>query len=942
MSPGWVAASVIVVDTGRSDPSATLASVLAQTEPPEVIFATPASSAEERLAGCGTDASRCRVVHRRDAALADLMQAGLEASSGLYVKYVLPGDVLDPSCIARQLEVLSDYPQPPATCRSVRRAHEAPAEPDAWQGDVTADLLRRLLRGEAPPLASLLVRRSALDDCGGVDATYLARPDFDLWLRLLQDVAVRGDGDALPAIGDEIDRHRSHEEQQAERGRAQAALFARLGTDGVVRVATRASWGDPIAERIELARRLVTSKTDEGRLLAHRLLGEARALGASRPQDDGTLRDLLCAWPEHDVPVLPPALRARAAGMSLLDASSGPEPARAAALPPRLCLAVWWEGAAQPGGAELLRHAAALRAHAVDVLCLVAGDAPDLPRDGGFAVEVVRSADVQPVFARIAERWRVAALIADASLPIAAAARAEGCLLPSELPPAVSGDAEPAALAHALRRWIAGCLAAQRTEKACEAQACRDERLVQETREEAWRVAGAGLRDPATSFARFAMRDGTDARRLEVVASERRAAKMTWLAGQLRLRAEGLLEKLRLGHRARQSMLALRRRLAVTEAHSRTGAEQRVESFIAAAVAARASGLWVVYATDPYSETRGQRSTWLAQELARRDARVVYFYWRWDPKEEIPATGDDRVLAVPIDQFQDVRGELCAAPGEPLPRFFLAEFPDWMLFERMDLFAAHGFVTIYDCIDDWSEFARAGQAHWYDADVERHLARNADVVVATHPLLAEKLQGMSQRSVAVVPNGVRLDDLRPPQRARDAAAPPVIGYFGHLTASWFDWELVVASARRNPDWRFEIIGYGEPADLSLPANVALLGRVEHAALAARTAGWSIAMIPFRETELSRAVDPVKLYEYLALELPVVAVGMPFLADVPGVAVCDPATFDAAIVERLRMPFERERVAAFVAGSTWARRVDRLVELARGVERPADVVKALVA
>ena len=45
MSPGWVAASVIVVDTGRSDPSATLASVLAQTEPPEVIFATSASSA---------------------------------------------------------------------------------------------------------------------------------------------------------------------------------------------------------------------------------------------------------------------------------------------------------------------------------------------------------------------------------------------------------------------------------------------------------------------------------------------------------------------------------------------------------------------------------------------------------------------------------------------------------------------------------------------------------------------------------------------------------------------------------------------------------------------------------------------------------------------------------------------------------------------------------
>lgn len=942
MIPGWVAASVVVVDTGRGALSGTIASILVQTELPELILATAASDAGERLADSRADASRCRLVHRPDAGLAELMQAGLEASCGLYVKYVFAGDVLDAGCVARQLEVLSLYPQPDATCRSVRRAHEPPGEADAWCGEVTADLLRRVLRGETPPLANLLVRRTAIDECGGVDPTYLTRPDHDLWLRLLSGVSVRADGDPLPANGDEIDRHGSHEEQQAERGRAQAAIFARLGTGGVVQVATRATWGDPVAERIELARRLVASKTDEGRLLAHRLLGEARALGASRPQDDGALRDLLWAWPERDVPILPPALRARAAGLSPRDPAAETPRAETAMLPPRLCIAVWWDGSDRPDVAWLLHHAGTFRSHAVDVVCLVGDDAQGLPHDGGFAVEVVRHGDVQPVVARVIDRWRVAALLADASQPIAAAAQGEGCVLLRELPRAALDEQDPAARALSLRRWITSCVAQQRGEEARAADAQRGERVVEEAREQAWRIAGAGLGDPATSFGRFAMPGGTSARRLEVVASERRAAKMTWLAGQLRLRAEGVLEKLRLGRRARQGVRALRRRLAVTESRSRTDATGRVASFIRSAAAARASGLWVVYATDPYSETRGQRSTWLAQELVRRDARVVYFYWRWDPKEEIPATGDDRVLAVPIDQFQDVRGELCAAPAEPLARFLLAEFPDWMLFERMDLLAAHGFTTVYDCIDDWSEFARAGQAHWYDADVERHLARNADVVVATHPLLAEKLQGMSQRGVAVVPNGVRLDDLRPPQRTHDPAAAPVIGYFGHLTASWFDWELVVASALRNPDWRFEVIGYGEPADLTLPANVALLGRVEHSALAQRTAGWSIAMIPFRETALSRAVDPVKLYEYLALELPVVAVGMPLLADVPGVAVCDPATFDATVVERLRMPFERERIAAFVAESTWARRVDRLAELAAHVERRADVVKALVA
>ncbi len=40
----------------------------------------------------------------------------------------------------------------------------------------------------------------------------------------------------------------------------------------------------------------------------------------------------------------------------------------------------------------------------------------------------------------------------------------------------------------------------------------------------------------------------------------------------------------------------------------------------------------VIYTTDPYLENRGQRSTWLAREFARRRIPVLFFYWRWDPE----------------------------------------------------------------------------------------------------------------------------------------------------------------------------------------------------------------------------------------------------------------------------------------------------------------------
>ena len=51
----------------------------------------------------------------------------------------------------------------------------------------------------------------------------------------------------------------------------------------------------------------------------------------------------------------------------------------------------------------------------------------------------------------------------------------------------------------------------------------------------------------------------------------------------------------------------------------------------------------------------------------------------------------------------------------------MIEFPDSHLFEKVNLANAHSFITIYDCVDDWEEFAKAGQAIWYDAAVERYL-----------------------------------------------------------------------------------------------------------------------------------------------------------------------------------------------------------------------------
>jgi hypothetical protein len=75
------------------------------------------------------------------------------------------------------------------------------------------------------------------------------------------------------------------------------------------------------------------------------------------------------------------------------------------------------------------------------------------------------------------------------------------------------------------------------------------------------------------------------------------------------------------------------------------------------------------------------------------------------------------------------------------------------------------------------------------------------------------------------------------------------------------------------------------------------------------------------------VDPLKVYEYLAMGLPVVAAGMPHLAEMPMVwSANTPEAFEAAIREALKKPFDRPKVEAFLAENTWARRVEQLLKL----------------
>lgn len=348
-----------------------------------------------------------------------------------------------------------------------------------------------------------------------------------------------------------------------------------------------------------------------------------------------------------------------------------------------------------------------------------------------------------------------------------------------------------------------------------------------------------------------------------------------------------------------------------------------------------AGDIVIIFAGVPFQETNPQRSLWIAKEFIRNGFLVLFAYWRWRPSEVYPQPDRlDSLYLMPIDVLWAHAGRILTdGRFAEACKILMIDFPHPSLFKVINIANGAGWTTVVTQVDDWEAFQRVGQASWYDAEFEAYLLENADVLIGTARSLVEKMEAKAGREVHYVPNAYDPESLRLGQEQKPLKRGVVtLGYFGHLTPAWFDWELVKGLAERRPDWEVYLIGGGGEWE-GMPGNVHLLGRVAHEELAGYACNWDVGLIPFKEGELSRGVDPLKVYEYLAMRLPVVASGLPQLEGMPGVKVVQgEAGYEAAIEAVLREGVDWAAVERYLQEHTWAKRVEKILELVEAAKK----------
>ena len=195
-----------------------------------------------------------------------------------------------------------------------------------------------------------------------------------------------------------------------------------------------------------------------------------------------------------------------------------------------------------------------------------------------------------------------------------------------------------------------------------------------------------------------------------------------------------------------------------------------------------------------------------------------------------------------------------------------------------DLIKNFDFIeTIYDCVDDHSEFKGLINVDYINA-LEKSVCEQSDVCFATaQKLLDDKIAWNS--NFHLINNGADFEhfyreDKSLVKRPYDLPSndKPIIGFVGGI-GTWIDLEWIRDLSVATLDTHHIVLIGPSSVDLSIlleQGNITYLGKKHYNDLPEYYHHFNFAIMPFKIEKLTESVNPIKMYEYLAAGIPTIS------------------------------------------------------------------------
>jgi glycosyltransferase involved in cell wall biosynthesis len=161
---------------------------------------------------------------------------------------------------------------------------------------------------------------------------------------------------------------------------------------------------------------------------------------------------------------------------------------------------------------------------------------------------------------------------------------------------------------------------------------------------------------------------------------------------------------------------------------------------------------------------------------------------------------------------------------------------------------------------------------------------------------------------------------------------PIIGYVGNLSDR-IDIELLEYIATQNPDWNIVLIGsaHGSAEIFSLVkcANIFLLGVKSYDQATEYIKNFDVAIIPHIDNKLTKNMNPLKLYVYFAVGVPIVTTAISNIEEFTGYihVALDREDFNQGIKKMLNgqgIKPNADKRKQILADIDWENRVDKIL------------------